>query len=185
MDLLQHIVEIIDRNDIPHDYIEIELTETTTDVEFKDLRRVLSGLQETSISTSVDDFGVGYSSLTLIKDLPWDVMKIDRSLLPEGSSIDRKKEIMLRYVVGMASDIGLECVAEVVETKEQEELLKTTSCNIIQGFYFDRPLPINEFETRLDNYSYKKEQSRGIRAVFIQKQCGVFIEGNPFEKGFR
>ena len=157
MDLLQHIVEIIDRNEIPHDYIEIELTETTTDVEFKDLRRVLSGLQETSISTSVDDFGVGYSSLTLIKDLPWDVMKIDRSLLPEESSIDRKKEIMLRYVVGMASDIGLECVAEGVETKEQEELLKTTSCNIIQGFYFDRPLPINEFETRLDNYSYKKE----------------------------
>lgn len=157
MDLLQHIVEIIDRNDVPHDYIEIELTETTTDVEFKDLRRVLSGLQETGISTSVDDFGVGYSSLTLIKDLPWDVMKIDRSLLPEENNFDRKKEVMLKYVVGMASEIGLECVAEGVETKEQEALLKTTSCNIIQGFYFDKPLPINEFETRLDNYSYKKE----------------------------
>ncbi|MDO4863714.1 MAG: bifunctional diguanylate cyclase/phosphodiesterase [Ruminococcus sp.] len=157
MDLLRHIVEIIDRNEVPHDYIEIELTETTTDVEFKDLRRVLSGLQETGISTSVDDFGVGYSSLTLIKDLPWDVLKIDRSLLPEEGSSDRKKESLLKYVIGMSSDIGLECVAEGVETKEQEQLLKTTSCSIIQGFYFDRPLPVTEFETRLDNYDYKKD----------------------------
>ena len=56
----------------------------------------------------------------------------------------------------MSKELGLECVAEGVETKEQEQLLRTTSCNIIQGFYFDKPLPINEFETRLDNYDYRK-----------------------------
>ena len=156
MDLLEHIVEIIDRNNVPHDFIEIELTETTTDVEFKDLRRVLSGLRDTGISTSVDDFGVGYSSLTLIKDLPWDVMKIDRSLLPQEGDYDKKKSVMLKYVVGMAAEIGLQCVAEGVETIEQEELLKDYSCSIIQGFYFDKPLPVTEYETRLDNYSYKK-----------------------------
>ncbi|MBR6070305.1 MAG: EAL domain-containing protein [Ruminococcus sp.] len=157
MDLLEHIVEIIDRNNVPHDFIEIELTETTTDVEFKDLRRVLSGLQETGISTSVDDFGMGYSSLTLIKDLPWDVLKIDRSLLPTAINSDKKKETILKYVIGMSSDIGLDCVAEGVETKEQEQLLKSTSCSIIQGFYFDKPLPVNEFEIRLDNYDYSKD----------------------------
>ena len=157
VDLLKHIVEIIDRNRVPHDFIEIELTETTTDVEFKDLRRVLSGLQETGISTSVDDFGMGYSSLTLIKDLPWDVLKIDRSLLPTAINSDKKKETILKYVIGMSSDIGLECVAEGVETKEQEQLLKSTSCSIIQGFYFDKPLPVNEFEIRLDNYDYSKD----------------------------
>lgn len=156
MDLLKHIVEIIDKNNVPHDYIEIELTETTTDVEFMDLRRVLTGLQETGISTSVDDFGVGYSSLTLIKDLPWNVLKIDKSLLPEEGNTDRKKEVLLKYVIEMSKELGLECVAEGVETKEQEQLLRTTSCNIIQGFYFDKPLPINEFETRLDNYDYRK-----------------------------
>ena len=157
MDLLKHIVDIIDKNNVPHNYIEIELTETTTDVEFNELQRVLKGLQETGISTSVDDFGVGYSSLTLIKDLPWNVLKIDRSLLPEEGNTDKKKEALLKHVIGMSKELGLECVAEGVETKEQEELLKTTSCSIIQGFYFDKPLPVNEFETRLDYYNYRKK----------------------------
>jgi EAL domain-containing protein (putative c-di-GMP-specific phosphodiesterase class I) len=57
----------------------------------------------------------------------------------------------------MANDIGLQCVAEGVETKEQAELVKSSECRIIQGFYFDRPLPVNEFETRLANYTYKKD----------------------------
>lgn len=156
MDLLKHIVSIIDKNNVPHEYIEIELTETTTDVEFKDLKRVISGLQETGISTSVDDFGVGYSSLTLIKDLPWNVLKVDKSFLPvETENYDPKKEIMLRHVVAMAQEMGLECVAEGVETRKQVDLLKKQSSSIIaQGFYFDRPLPMEEFETRLDNYKY-------------------------------
>lgn len=155
MDLLKHIVSIIDKNNVPHEYIEIELTETTTDVEFKDLKRVIKGLQETGISTSVDDFGIGYSSLTLIKDIPWNVLKVDKSFLPvETEDYDPKKEIMLKHVVGMAQEMGLECVAEGVETRKQVDLLKENSCLIAQGYYFDRPLPIKEFETRLDNYKY-------------------------------
>ncbi len=78
MDLLSHILNIVDKYQVPHDFIEIELTETTTDVEFKDLKRIVKGLQDAGISTSVDDFGVGYSSLTLIKDIPWDVLKVDK-----------------------------------------------------------------------------------------------------------
>ena len=156
MDLLQHIVEIVDRNNVPHEYIEVELTETTTDVEFKDLKRVISGLQEVGIATSVDDFGIGYSSLTLIKDIPWNVLKVDRSFLPEhGENYDAKKEVMLRYVVGMAQGMGLECVAEGVETLEQIKLLMDCKCDIVQGFYFDRPMPVDEFVTRLDNYKYE------------------------------
>ena len=63
VDLVDHIISIIDKHGVPHEYIEIELTETTTDVEFKDLKRVVSGLQKAGISTAVDDFGIGYSSL--------------------------------------------------------------------------------------------------------------------------
>ncbi|MCR4888378.1 MAG: bifunctional diguanylate cyclase/phosphodiesterase [Ruminococcus sp.] len=155
MDLLEHIINIIDRNNVPHQYIELELTETTTDVEFNVLKRLITGLQEAGISTSVDDFGVGYSSLTLIKDIPWNVLKVDKSFLPEsGQEYDVKMLIMLKYVVAIAHDLGLECVAEGVETREQIELLRENSCNIIQGFYFDCPLPVTEFETRLDGYRY-------------------------------
>lgn len=153
--LLHDILETIDKNNVPHEYIELELTETTTDVEFNVLKELINGLQAAGISTSVDDFGVGYSSLTLIRDISWNVLKIDKSFLPEaGEQYDRKKKIMLSHVVAIAQEIGLECVAEGVETKEQVELLKSDCCNIVQGFYFDKPLPAEEFEKRLNNYQY-------------------------------
>ena len=151
MDLLKHIIEIIDRNRIPHEYIEIELTETTTDVEFKDLKRIIKGLQKAGISTSVDDFGIGYSSLNLIKELPWNVLKLDKKLLPDqGDENPVQKGVMFKYVVAMAQEMGLECIAEGVETAEQVQLLVDHQCNLAQGFYFDRPLSVEEFETRFD-----------------------------------
>ena len=158
IDLLKHIIEIIDRNNVPHEYIEIELTETTTDVEFKDLKRTIGGLQQSGISTSVDDFGICYSSLNLIKEIPWNVLKLDKSLLPdEGDESPVQNSVMFKYVVAMAQAMGLECIAEGVETKEQVKLLADNKCNLAQGFYFDKPLPVEEFETRLDNnYIYNR-----------------------------
>ena len=151
VDLLEHIIEIIDRNNVPHEYIEIELTETTTDVEFKDLKRTIRGLQQSGISTSVDDFGIGYSSLNLIKEIPWNVLKLDKTLLPDkGDENPVQKGVMFKYVVAMAQEMGLECIAEGVETEEQVKLLADNKCNLAQGFYFDRPLPVEEFETRFD-----------------------------------
>ena len=149
--LLEHIIQIVDRNHVPHEYLEIELTETTTDVEFKDLKRTIKGLQQSGISTSVDDFGIGYSSLNLIKEIPWDVLKLDRTLLPDkGDENPVQKSVMFKYVVAMAQEMGLECIAEGVETAEQVQLLADNKCNLAQGFYFDRPLPVKEFETRFD-----------------------------------
>lgn len=152
-DLLTHIVEIIDRYNIPHELIEIELTETTTDVDFKDLKRIAKGLHECGIHTSVDDFGMGYSSLNLIRDIQWNVLKIDKSFLPDPKETDadnKKKEIMLRHVIGMAQELGLECIVEGVETMDHVDLLLNNNCFLAQGFYFDRPLPHDEFETRLE-----------------------------------
>ena len=151
IDLLEHIIEIIDRNNVPHEYIEIELTETTTDVEFKDLKRTIRGLQQSGVSTSVDDFGIGYSSLNLIKEIPWNVLKLDKTLLPDkGDENPVQKGVMFKYVIAMAQEMGLECIAEGVETEEQVQLLADNKCNLAQGFYFDRPLPVEEFEARFD-----------------------------------
>ena len=151
-ELLEHIIEIIDRNNVPHKYIEIELTETTTDVEFRDLKRIIGGLQQAGISTSVDDFGIGYSSLNLIKEIPWNVLKLDRSLLPaKGDENPAQKDIMFKHIVAMTQEMGLECISEGVETIEQVQLLADNKCNLAQGFYFDKPLPMEEFETRLGN----------------------------------
>ena len=155
VDLVDHIISIIDKNHVPHEYIEVELTETTTDVLFSDLRRIVCGLQEQGVWTAVDDFGMGYSSLNLIRDIPWNVLKIDKSFVPKAledeESISNK---MFRHVIAMAHDIGLECVIEGVESIDQLEALKKNYCNIIQGYFFDRPLPLEEFENRLDRKYY-------------------------------
>ena len=154
-ELFDHIVGIIDRNNIPHPYVEIELTETTTDVEFKALKRLVSKLHKAGISTSVDDFGVGYSSLNLIKEIPWNVLKLDRTLLPSQENQGRGSQ-MFRHVVAMAHEIDMLCVAEGVETQEQLETLRSNGCRVAQGFYFDKPLPVEQFEERLRTHHYKK-----------------------------
>ena len=155
VDLLQHIIEIIDRYQVPHRFLEIELTETTTDVEFRDLKRVVSGLQQAGISTSVDDFGMGYSSLNLIKEIPWNVLKIDRSFLPIDQDDETStRSVMFKYVIAMAKEMGLECIAEGVETEAQVNILKDNACSLAQGFFFDKPLPKEIFEKRLDKHCY-------------------------------
>lgn len=152
-DLLESILRIIDKYKVPHHFIEIELTETTTDVDYKELKKIVYGLREQDISTSVDDFGVGYSSLNLIREMPWNVLKIDKSFLPtqEEEDNDPSKVKMLRHIITMSQDLGLECIVEGVETAEQVKLLKDCKCYLAQGFYFDRPLPVKEFEQKLES----------------------------------
>ena len=152
-DLLESILRIIDKYKVPHHFIEIELTETTTDVDYKELKKIVYGLREQDISTSVDDFGVGYSSLNLIREMPWNVLKIDKSFLPtqEEEDNDPSKVKMLRHIITMSQDLGLECIVEGVETAEQVKLLKDCKCYLAQGFYFDRPLPVKEFEQNLES----------------------------------
>lgn len=152
-DLLESILRIIDKYKVPHHFIEIELTETTTDVDYKELKKIVYGLREQDISTSVDDFGVGYSSLNIIREMPWNVLKIDKSFLPtqEEENNDPSKVKMLRHIITMSQDLGLECIVEGVETAEQVKLLKDCKCYLAQGFYFDRPLPVKEFEQKLES----------------------------------
>lgn len=152
--LLNSILKIIDRHEIPHSLIEIELTETTSDVGFSDLKRVVNGLQTYGIWTAVDDFGVGYSSLNLLRELPWNVIKIDRSFLPTDEEDVSSRNIMFKYVVAMAKELGMECIVEGVENEKQLKMLQDNNCDYAQGFMFDRPLPGKEFEKRIERRYY-------------------------------
>ena len=153
VDLIEHLTRIIDRYDIPHKYIELELTETTTDVEFSVLKRIVGELQKLGIAVTVDDFGMGYSSLNLIREIPWDVLKLDKCFVPSEENFG-VTELMFRHVVAMAQAMGLECVAEGVETAQQVKILRENDCRIAQGFFFDKPLPVDEFEKKLNGYRY-------------------------------
>ena len=160
IDLLQTIIDIIDSRNVPHQYIEIELTETTTDVEFRDLKRVVGGLQQAGVFTSVDDFGVGYSSLNLLREIPWNALKVDRSFLPVGDDAESSSRfVMFKYVIAMAKELGFSCIAEGVETQRQLDLLRDNHCDLAQGFLFDRPLSVEAFEERLSGHRYSVEHT--------------------------
>lgn len=157
--LIYDIVEIIDRHKVPHDLIEIELVESTSDMAFPQLKEIVLGLKKFGIGTSVDDFGTGYSSLNLIRDLPWEVLKIDKRFLPQNTS-DKKQYIMIKHLIAMGQDLGLDCIVEGVETVEQVKILKEYNCYMAQGNFFDKPLPSNEFGSKL--FQNKKHAIKSI-----------------------
>lgn len=150
MNLLRDILDTIDKHHVPHQYIEIELTETTTDVSFKDLKDIVFGLQAHGISTAVDDFGTGYSSLNLVRGLPWNMIKIDKSFLETNESAPQQNRVMLKHIIAMSQEMGITSIVEGVETIEHVKMLKENNCFLAQGFCFDRPLPKNIFENRLE-----------------------------------
>lgn len=150
MDLVSHLLKIVDGYNIPHKYIEFEFTETTTSVGVYNLKRVVSELQEAGFFTAVDDFGIGYSSLSLIREIPWNVIKLDKDFLPlDGEASDSKTSVMYRHIASLTHDIGFETVTEGVETARQVQVLRENKCHIAQGFYFDKALPVEQFEIRL------------------------------------
>jgi len=153
--LVSQICSIVDEFSLPHDLIELELTETINPVEFKELQKAINGLRKNGFATSVDDFGTGYSSLNLIKEIPWNVLKLDKSLLPAcGSENVWQDRILFKYIVAMAKEMGLECVAEGVETMEQLQLLSENNCEMAQGFFFDKPMNVKDFEDKLRDRVY-------------------------------
>ena len=150
MDLVSWLMTIVDEYGVPHKYIEFEMTESASSVGIDNLKRIVTELREKEFAAAVDDFGMGYSSLNLIREIPWDVLKLDKDFLPPDNR-DKKSvtSLMYRHVAGMAHDIGLVTVTEGVETADQLEVLRENECKIAQGYYFDKPMPVEQFETKL------------------------------------
>ena len=147
--LAERILEIIDKYKVPHKFIQIELTETSNDVKFSDLENIATALRNANISIAIDDFGIGYSSISLIRCLPWNMIKIDKSLLHEHENPAEDKHLVFKSLVAMVQTLGIECIVEGVENLEDIQLLKENNCYLAQGFYFDKPLPKIEFTSRL------------------------------------
>ena len=144
--LVREIVAVLDRYEVPHQYLEVELTETTIDADFEALKSLVYELRENGIEASVDDFGTGYSSLSLIRDVPFKVLKIDKSFLGDANMQSARERSMIKHVISMASDLGMYCICEGVESMEHVQLLKENKCYMAQGYFFNRPLPQDEFE---------------------------------------
>lgn len=151
------IMSVLDRYHIDSKYIEIELTESSGYKDFDALTAFVNAMQKHGIYTSIDDFGTGYSSLNLIKDLPVNVIKLDRSFVKDIPNSSSSDTIVIKSLIQMAGALGMEVVCEGVETLEQAAFLKNLNCPVAQGYLFDKPLSVEDFEHRLIDKTYHKE----------------------------
>ena len=143
-DYLERLSKTVDHFGIPHRLIEVEITESAL-VDRSDLiANMIDGIREAGFRVAIDDFGSGLSSLSFVKDMSVDVLKIDKSLL-SGNCEDEKERIVLESIVNFAHRLKLTTVAEGVETKEQLGFLRTCGCKVIQGFLFSRPMPERDY----------------------------------------
>lgn len=139
VEVLNHLIE---KYQIPKHYLEIEITETE---QSKMQERGIALLKENGYTLLMDDFGSGYSTLNMLKDTQFDVIKIDRVFLQNFIASDRGQKIV-EHTIKMSQDIGLGMVAEGVETKEQAEFLSNCGCDIAQGFYYAKPMCVADFK---------------------------------------
>jgi C_GCAxxG_C_C family probable redox protein len=144
---IDEISKYIDESNISKPLIQLEITETVND---ELISQMATRLKDEGFTLLMDDFGSGYSSLNVLLETPFDIIKLDKKFMDNMMDSEKGKTI-LEHVVAMADDMGLGIVAEGVETEEQVELLKKIGCGDVQGFYFSKPMPQEKFFNMLKN----------------------------------
>lgn len=139
------IKELVNKYNIPPKYFELELTESALFDDIETIYSTMNELKEAGFVILMDDFGSGYSSLNMLKNVPVDTVKIDREFLNETVNSNKGKTV-IRNVISMINELDLEIVAEGVETKEQVDFLLASGCKVAQGYYYSKPVQINNFE---------------------------------------
>lgn len=144
-DFVKRYVDIKKKYHIPDQLLELEITENVLLEDMNNIKVILNQLKNYGFSYSIDDFGSGYSSLNILKDLPFDVIKLDKVFLDPSENVKRSEEI-IESIIKMAKHLGMKTVAEGVETEEQLSFLRNHGCDMIQGYIFSKPVPVDEFE---------------------------------------
>ncbi len=152
-ELTSYIINSIKEAGIDASSLKLEITESTLMRNADEIIKVFHDLKSIGVKLALDDFGTGYSSFGYMKDLPLDIMKLDRSLISD-ILMSEKEQMIVNSLIKIIHGLGLEVVVEGVETKEQYEKLKQYDCDFIQGFLFSRPLPVDEF---VKYYRFMKE----------------------------
>lgn len=144
-DYIWRLREIVDKYGIPYEYIELELTESVFTENADLMLKIMQKLHDIGFKLSIDDFGSGYSSLNMLKDIPADVVKIDREFF-NGTVNSQKGRAVISTVVDLAKNLDMQVISEGVETVEQVDFLQDIECHMVQGYFFAKPMPIKEFE---------------------------------------
>lgn len=143
---VQKLITLVDSLGVPHSTIEFEITESLLTENMSTLVDTMTQLKNAGFHISIDDFGSGYSSLNLITLLPFDTLKIDGGFFLKNDLTDRNKKV-ISSVIALAKSLNLETVSEGVETQVQVDFLKSLGCDMIQGFFYYKPMPSGDFTT--------------------------------------
>lgn len=148
LNIIGKIKDLLVKYPIPTEYVEFELTETSCMENPDSARQFIDAMHELGIKVSMDDFGSGYSSLNLLSEIPFDIIKLDRTFL-KSEIPESKERIIISSIVTMSRELGMKSLCEGVETEGQSIFLKNIGCNTQQGFLFSKPIPQTEFEALL------------------------------------
>jgi EAL domain-containing protein (putative c-di-GMP-specific phosphodiesterase class I) len=147
VDIYETFTSLVERYGVSPTNLKLEITETALMEEVSKQMDLLRRLRDYGFHVEIDDFGSGYSSLNTLKDIEVDVLKLDMGFLRQTSHEERSKTIM-NAVINMSKNLGLTVVTEGVETAEQVAYLTEAGCDVFQGYYFARPMPVTEFESK-------------------------------------
>lgn len=186
MDVVEVFGQLLDKYKIPVEYLELEITESAYAAKEALIKEAEKGLRKLGFKILIDDFGSGYSSLNMLKDIQADVLKLDMRFLDMNKDNYLKGRNIVSSVITMANQIDLPVIAEGVETLEQSEMLLSLGCSFAQGYYYYRPMPIAEYEFLLEdenNVAASNITSRKSGAAYLRdlaQYFGMVAEVNPF-----
>lgn len=148
--LVKDIAATVEQQNVPFEYIDLELTESAAYDNMGHLLETMDEIEKAGFKLSMDDFGTGYSSLGLLQKIPLDTLKLDKAFMDDYVDENCEKEkLMICDIINMAHHLGITVLAEGVETKIQRDMLKEAGCEIVQGYYYSKPIPIEEYELLL------------------------------------
>ena len=150
VDVYKILTELVERFAIDANKLRLEITETCLLEEPEKSGAIIRKLREYGFLVEIDDFGKGFSSLSMLKQIQADILKIDMSLLHE-IDIRYRSKIILKSIINMAHDLGMDVITEGVENASELKELSEMGCHRFQGYYFSKPIPVEEFERKLDN----------------------------------
>ena len=151
VNLIDHLTGIVDSYNVDHSLIDFELTESASYDNTEQMIKALNDLRKRGFSISMDDFGTGYSSFSLLTQMPIDTLKIDKSFVDKVGTDDEKEHdiVVIKHIIALARELDFVCLAEGAEKKCQVDKLRDLGCEVIQGYYYSRPVPVDVYE---ENY---------------------------------
>lgn len=147
MDIYKVFTELVEKYEISPSKLNLEITETAVMSDPSELERLIKKLQNYGFKIEMDDFGSGYSSLNMLKNLCVNVIKIDMGFLSQSEHKERSR-VILKNIIALSKELQMDVITEGVETEEQLQFLDNIGCSLFQGFYFSKPMDINSFEKR-------------------------------------